>query len=77
MQDLRNYKHKNNLTVVQPELSIWLISEYGKFAPHDVTIWAKIIKSKLYINAINLLGKNRYSTYISWAEDTSMNHVIF
>ena len=77
MKDLRNYKHKNNLTVVQPELSIWLISKYGKFAPHDVTIWAKIIKSKLYINAINLLGKNRYSTYMSWAEDTSMNHVIF
>lgn len=77
MKDLIKYKYKNNLTVHQPELSIWLISEYGKFYPHDVTIWGKIIKSSLYINAINLLGKNRYSIYLSWAEDTSMNYVIF
>ena len=77
MKDLRNYKFKNNLIILQPELSIWLISKYSKFDPHDVTIWGKIIKSNIYINAINLLGKKRYSTYISWAEDTSMNHVIF
>ena len=77
MKDLRNYKYKNNLTVLQPELSIWLISKYSKFEPHDVTIWGKIIKTNIYINAINLLGKKRYSTYMSWAEDTSMNHVIF
>ena len=77
MKDLIKYKYKNNLTVHQPELSIWLISEYGKFYLHDVTIWGKIIKSSLYINAINLLGKNRYSIYLSWAEDTSMNYVIF
>ena len=76
MKDLRNYKFKNNLIILQPELSIWLISKYSKFDPHDVTIWGKIIKSNIYINAINLLGKKRYSTYISWAEDTSMNHVI-
>ena len=77
MKDLRNYKFKNNLIILQPELSIWLISKYRKFDPHDVTIWGKIIKSNIYINAINLLGKKRYSTYMSWAEDTSMNHVIF
>ena len=77
MKDISNYKYKNNLIVLQPELSIWLISINGKFCPHDVTLWGKIIKTKLYINAINLLGKNRYSTYISWAEDTSMNYVIF
>jgi len=77
MKDLRNYKFKNNLIILQPELSIWLISKYNKFDPHDVTIWGKIIKSNIYINAINLLGKKRYSTYMSWAEDTSMNHVIF
>ena len=77
MKDLRNYKYENNLIVLQPELSIWLISSNGKFEPHDVTIWGKIIKSRLYISAINLLGKNRYSIYVSWAEDTSMNYVIF
>ena len=77
MKDLRNYKYENNLIVLQPELSIWLISSNGKFETHDVTIWGKIIKSRLYISAINLLGKNRYSIYVSWAEDTSMNYVIF
>ena len=77
INDLRNYKYKNNLIVLQPELSTWLISINGKFSPHDVTLWGKIIKSRIYINAINLLGKNRYSTYMSWAEDTSMNYVIF
>ena len=49
----------------------------GKFSPHDITLWGKIIKSKVYIKAINLLGVRRYSKFISWAEDTSMNFIIF
>ena len=77
MKDISNYKYKDNLIVIQPELSTWLISINGKFITHDVTLWGKIIKSKLYKNGINLLGKNRYSTYMSWAEDTTMNFVIF
>ncbi len=77
MKDLELYTYKNNLIVKQPELSTWMISIKGKFKPHDVTLWGKIIKSKIYIQAINLLGKKRYSTYMIWAEDTSMNFVIF
>ena len=77
MEDLNDYRHKNNLIILQPELCSWFISIKGKLYFHYVTIWGKIIKTKLYINAINLLGKKRYSTYMSWAEDTSMNYVIF
>lgn len=77
MKDLEKYKHKNNLIILQPELSTWIISYKGKFKPHDVTLWGKIIKSKIYIESINLLGENRFSTYMSWAEDTSMNFIIF
>ena len=77
MKDLEKYKFKNNLIIKQPELSTWIISFKGKFKPHDVTLWAKLIKSTIYIESINLLGKNRFSTYMSWAEDTSMNFIIF
>jgi len=77
MKDLEIYKHKNNLIIQQPELSIWIISLKGKFKPHDVTLWGKIIKSSIYIKSINLLGKNRFISYVSWAEDTSMNFIIF
>ena len=76
MKDLEKYKFKNNLIIKQPELSTWIISFEGKFKPHDVTLWAKIIKSTIYIESINLLGKKRFSTYMSWAEDTSMNFII-
>ena len=77
MKDLEEYKNKNNLIILQPELSTWIISVKGKFKTHDVTLWGKIIKSKVYIKAINLLGKKRFSTYMSWAEDTCMNFIIF
>lgn len=66
-----------NLYILQPKLRTWLITNNEKFSLHDLTIWAKIIKSQLYIKAINLLGKKRYSNYISWAEDSSMNVIIF
>ena len=77
LKDSHKYLFPNNLTVYQPELSTWQISINGKFHPHDVTLWGKIIRSKIYIKAINLLGIKRYSLYLSWAEDTSMNFIIF
>jgi glycosyltransferase involved in cell wall biosynthesis len=77
MKDLYYYSFPNNLVVYQPELSTWILSLNGKFSPHDITLWGKIIKSKVYIKAINLLGVRRYSKFISWAEDTSMNFIIF
>ena len=77
IKDLYHYINPNNLIVNQPELSTWIISINGHFNPHDVTLWGKIIKSVVYKKSVNLLGPKRYSSYISWAEDTSMNFIIF
>ena len=77
IEDQYNYIFPDNLIVLQPELKTWLITIEGKFNPHDITLWAKLIKLKPYIKAINLLGQKRYSTYMSWAEDFSMNFIIF
>ena len=77
MKDSSLYIYPNNLLVLQPELSTWLISIKGKYKLHDVTLWGKIIKENIYKKAINLLGIKRYSSYMSWAEDTSMNYIIF
>ena len=77
IQDLYPYKNPNNLIVKQPKLSTWMITSNNKFNPHDVTLWGKIIKSKIYKKSINLLGPKRYSLYLSWAEDTSMNFIIY
>ena len=72
IEDLFNYVFPDNLIVLQPELKTWLFRIDGKINPHDITIWGKTFKSKIYINAINLLGKKKYSVYMSWAEDFSM-----
>ena len=77
MKDLYHYINPNNLIVNQPELSTWIISINGRFNPHDCTLWGKLIKSNVYKKSINLLGPKRYSSYISWAEDTSMNFILF
>ena len=77
MKDSSLYIYPNNLIVLQPELSTWFISIKGKYKLHDVTLWGKIIKENIYKKAINLLGIKRYSSYMSWAEDTSMNYIIF
>ena len=77
IKDLFNYVFPDNFIVFQPELKTWLMKIDGKINPHDITIWGKIYKSKLYIKAINLLGEKKYSNYMSWAEDFSMNFIIF
>ena len=76
--DLYNYTYyQNNIIVHQPELSTWMININKKFYFHDVTIWAKCIKNNIYKEAIIKLGIKRYSKYVSWAEDTIINFVIF
>ena len=78
MKDLYNYeKYPKNLVVSQPKLSKWIFTKNGHFSTHDVTIWAKCIKSNIYKRAILQLGKKRYSIFVSWAEDTIINVVIF
>ena len=66
-----------NLIILQPQLSTWFIIVNGHLEFHDVTIWCKCIKTKIYREAIIALGLERYSKYVSWAEDTSVNIIIF
>lgn len=78
MKDLYNYQYYlKNLVIYQPQLSTWILNRDGKFLPHDLTIWAKCIKSKIYKDAIILLGVKRYSFFVSWAEDSIANYIIF
>ena len=73
-----NYKrYSYNIIIHQPELSTWMIKKNGHFSIHDVTIWAKCIKNQIYKKAIAKLGMERYSHFVSWAEDTIVNFVIF
>ena len=69
--------HPNNLVIYQPKLGIYPISLKGRYIPNDYTIWAKCIKNEVYIKAINALGINRYSSFLSWGEDTSIVFIIF
>jgi len=78
MIDLYNYNnHPFNIIIQQPQLSTWLINIKGHYIPHDVTIWAKCIKSKIYKEATHKLGIKRYSIFVSWAEDAVINFIIF
>ena len=71
------HDHPNNLILHQPELGSFSITKNNKFVLNDIHIWGKCINKDIYIKAINELGKERYSYFISWAEDTAMIFIIF
>ena len=77
MKDLYTYTYPNGYYISQPELGRWMVTFEGKFLVHNNMIWGKCIRTKIYQKAINLLGKKRYSEYLVWAEDTSINFIIF
>ena len=61
--------HPDNLIVRQPELPYFPMFKNEDFDYVDVQIWGKIFKTKIYKKAVNLLGKERYSTYNAINED--------
>ena len=71
-----NFK-KNNLILYQPKLGIHPVTMNGRYAANDYTIWGKCIKTKIYQKAVNALGKEKYSMFLSWGEDSSIVFVIF
>jgi len=71
------HDHKDNLILYQPELGIHSLTKNKKFCPNDIHIWGKSIKTEIYKMAINSLGKNKYSYFIVWAEDTSMVFILY
>ena len=77
MKDLYTYIYPNGYYIYQPELSRWMVTFEGKFLVHNNMIWGKCIRTNIYQKAVNLLTINRYSKYLVWAEDTSINFIIF
>ena len=71
------HDHPNNLILYQPELGIHPITQNKKYFLNDIHIWGKCINKKIYKKAINSLGKEKYSHFMCWAEDTSMIFIIF
>ena len=71
------HEHKNNLILHQPDLGIFPISRNNKYFPNDFHIWGKSIKNEIYKKAINKIGVKRYSTFMSWHEDTVIVFIIF
>ena len=77
MKNLFSIQSPNEFYVKQPDLGMWMIKYKGKFVVHNNMIWDKCINSSLYKEAVNLMGFQEYSQYVSWAEDTSINFIIF
>ena len=69
------YKEES-FTLYQPELSFFSINKNDPLYDMNVLIWGLLIKTGIYKGAVNLLGKERYSNCIVWAEDTTMFFII-
>ncbi len=77
MKNIYTYQYIEELYLEQPDLGNWMIKFKGKFLVHNNMIWDKCINSSIYQKAVNLMGIQKYSQYVSWAEDTSINFIIF
>lgn len=71
------HDNPNNTILLQPELGVHSIIKNGKYEINNIHIWGKCIKSEIYQNAVNNLGENKYTLFMSWAEDTSMVFILF
>ena len=69
--------HPDNLILHQPELGLFSISSNNNLSFTDHFAWGKFIKSKIYIKALNKMGKVRFSTYNCWTEDMTIVFVLF
>ena len=69
----------NNLTLIQPKLFDFLFQKNGSkiIRRVDGYLWGKCIKTNIYIQALNILGKNIYSQYHNYGEDRIVNFVLF
>ena len=76
MRNIFTYQYPEELYLEQHELGVWMIKHEGKFLVHNNMIWDKCIRSSIYKKAVNLIGIKKYSKFLSWAEDTSINFVI-
>ena len=76
-KDVFTNRKKDNLTIFQPELGCYCVSNNGTQAVNDLYIWGKLVKTSVYKVALNMLGYERYSTRMIWNEDFSQIFVIY
>ena len=69
-------KHPDNLIIKQPELSFFPFFRKDRYYANDIPIWGKLFETKVYKNAIKLLGNKRYSVYNIINEDQIMLYAI-
>ena len=80
---LRNTKysnHKLNLVLFQPELSDFYMKGGSKINDEETLslfIWCKIIKRSTYTKALNLLGEEKYSSFMISHEDNISMIILF
>ena len=77
MNDDIFHQNENNLILNQPELSYHSVTKNGSYGFNNIHIWGKCINKRIYKLAINLIDKEKYYTYICWAEDTLMVYILF
>ena len=72
-----NYK-PNNLTVFQPELSCYAISnnENENIKMNDINIWGKLFRATVYKSAVNIIGEEKLRNSVIHEEDISMLFII-
>ena len=64
-----NFK-AHNLTVYQPELSCYARGNNANPRVNDINIWGKLIRTSVYKEAINLIGKERLLNKVTCEEDS-------
>jgi hypothetical protein len=69
MNDVIKINLPDGLIVRQPELSYFPFFRNERYRLIDVAIWGKIYRTEKYKEAVNLLGKKRYSIYNAFNED--------
>ena len=82
MKNSKLHDHKDGLTVYQPELTYFAISQNNKYNLNDVHIWGRLTRADLYKDTINNLGKNaigeiRNSCFVTWDEDDAMSMALY
>ena len=77
MKNLFSIQFSDEFYLKQPDLGMWMIKYKEKFLVHNNMIWDKCINTSIYQKAVNLMEIQKYSQYVSWAEDTSINFIIF
>ena len=80
IQDTYFSGHKLNLVMFQPELGNYPVrpgNQMGKYVVHDVFLWTKCIRTKIYQKGLNKLGEERYSRHMLLHEDLVATCILF